>query len=217
MGQTKALERLMEMKRIYFLLLLNAVLAGAASVPMASRPSFLSLETPWQMTGQAGGGLGGALVLGWIGAGIGSHQAYRSCLENIDPDFSDECGWSAFGGAAIGFLIGAPIGHSLGALTVGLLENKHGAPVAAVSALVGDAAMVLLATGLHSALDGKILSNGKLDPFLIPITIAGMIAIPVATQSIWDYRVRIALQPAVALGATAGDNRYFLRFAEVRF
>lgn len=196
---------------------MNAALAAAEPVPTDPRPSFMSLETPLQMAGQVGGGLAGALLLGWIAGGIGSERAHKSCLESIDPDFSDECGWSALGGAMIGFLIGAPIGHALGTLGAGALEGKHGAPVAALSALAGDAAMFGLALGLHAALDGKLLSNGKLDPILIPVTITGMLAIPVATQSIWDYRVRIALQPGVALGATAEENRYALRFAEVRF
>jgi hypothetical protein len=77
--------------------------------------------------------------------------------------------------------------------------------------------MVFLAVGLHSALDGKLFPNGSMDPILVPVTIAGMLAIPVVTQSLWDYRVRVSLQPGVALGATAGDTRYALRLAEVRF
>jgi hypothetical protein len=205
------------MKRFLFLLLLNAAGSAAAPVPTDPHRSFLSLETPLQMTGQVGGGLVGAVALGWIGASIGAERAHRSCLEGIDPDFSDECGWSALGGFLTGFIIGAPIGHALGALAVGALEGKHGAPVAAASALAGDAALFFLALGLHSALDGRLLSNGQLDPILIPITIAGMFAIPVATQSIWDYHVRVALEPAAALGATEADTRYALRFAEVRF
>jgi hypothetical protein len=207
------------MLRFLPLLFLSAAAAGADTVPSPppQRPSFFSLETPLQMAGQAGGGLAGALALGWIGAGIGSSRAHQACLERIDPDFSDECGWSALGGAVAGFMIGAPIGHALGALATGALEGKRGAPVAALSALAGDAAMVFLAVGLHSALDGRLFPNGSMDPILVPVTIAGMIAIPVVTQSLWDYRVRIYLRPGVALGATAADTRYALRFAEVGF
>jgi hypothetical protein len=205
------------MKPASLALLLCASVACGDPIPEAPRPSFWTLETPLQMAGQAGGGLLGALVAGSFGAGIGSTQARNDCLEDIDPDFSDECAWAGFGGAVGGFMIGAPIGHALGALTVGFVQDKHGAPVAAAAAVVGDAVMLLIAVGLHSALDGKLLPNGKLDPILVPMTIAGMVAIPVATQSVWDYRVRIALQPGMALAASAEDMRYLLRLAEVRF
>jgi hypothetical protein len=199
------------------LLAVFARAAGADAPLAASKPPFLSLETPLQMAGQAGGGLVGALAVGWIGANIGSSHARHRCLERIDPDFSDECGWAGFGGAVIGFLIGVPLGHALGALSVGALQGKHGAPVAAVSALAGDVALFFLARGLHDGLDGKLLSNGSLDPILIPVALAGMVAIPIATQSIWDYRVRIALQPGVAPGSSAAGTRFLLRFAEVGF
>jgi hypothetical protein len=209
------------MKAFSTLLLMGAFLASADPLPAESRasgpPSFFTLETPLQMAGQAGGGVLGALVAGSIGAGIGSKNARQNCLDGIDPDLSDECAWSGLGGALGGFMIGAPIGHALGALTVGLLQDKHGAPIAALSAVAGDVALVLIALGLHSALDGKILPNGGLDPILVPMTIAGMVAIPIVTQSFWDYRVRVALQPGLALGAAPEDNRYLLRLVDVRF
>lgn len=206
------------MMRFILPLLLGAALTGAAPAPEApARPSFTSLETPLQMAGQAGGGVLGAIAFGWIGANIGASRAKHACLEDIDPDFSDECGWSALGGAMLGLTLGAPIGHALGALSVGALEGKHGAPVAALSAIAGDAGMFLLALGLHSALDGKLLPNGRLDPILIPLALGGMVAIPIVTQSLWDYHVRIALEPGVALGATAEETRYALRVAQVRF
>jgi hypothetical protein len=210
------------MKTIALTLALGASLAAAAPAPAPgtaapARPAFLSLETPLQMAGQVGGGLSGALLAGWIGANIGATRAHNACLEDIDPDFSDECGWAALGGGMVGLMIGAPIGHALGALSVGALQGKHGAPVAALSAIAGDAGMLLLAIGLHSALDGKVVPNGKLDPFLTYAAAAGMVAIPVVTQSVWDYHVRIALEPGVALGATAEETRYALRVAQVRF
>jgi len=206
------------MQRFPFLLLVAIAWAGAADAPRTfPNPPFLSLETPWQMAGQAGSGLLGAFVAGWVGASIEADRADKTCRERIHPDLGDECAWAGFGGAWTGFLIGAPIGHALGALSVGALEGKHGAPIAAVSALAGDVALFFLARGLHDGLDGKLLSNGSLDPVLIPVALAGMVAIPIATQSIWDYRVRIALQPGLAPGSTAAGTRYLLHFAEVRF
>ena len=117
----------------------------------------------------------------------------------------------------IGGMIGIPVGHALGALTIGLLQDKQGAPLAAASAIVGDVAMVLLAVTAHNFLDGKIAANGKLDPILIPITIGGMVAIPVITQSIADYKLRIGLQPNVSLGPTPEETRYALQVAQLRF
>jgi hypothetical protein len=205
------------MQRISITLFLAASLACAGAEPTGSRPSFFALETPWQMAGQAGSGLLGALVVGSIGANIQSGKARRECLADIDPDFSDECAWAGLGGAVGGFMIGAPLGHALGAWAAGSLQGKHGAPLAALSAVAGDVVLVLVAAGLHSALDGKLVPYGSLDPILISATLAGMVAIPVVTQSMWDYRVRVALQPGVAPGASAEDTRYLLRLAEVRF
>src|SRR4051812_18327987 len=124
----------MGMRLLFIFPLMIVVWAGADADlgPVEGRPAFTSLETPWEVTGQVGGGLLGALALGWIGGGIGASRAHKACLERIDPDFSDECAWSSFGGAVTGFLIGAPIGHALGTLAVGSLQGKYGAPVAAL-------------------------------------------------------------------------------------
>lgn len=56
-----------------------------------------------------------------------------------------------------------------------------------VSAVAGDFALGLLACHLHERYDGKWLENGDLVPWLIYGTIIGGIAIPIATQSIYDY------------------------------
>lgn len=198
-----------------------AAVPGLAGLPAPrepeSRPDFSSVETPLQITAQVGTSVVtsvlGAVVLG----SIMSNRASSRCRESIDPDFSDECGWSALGGLVAGVMIGAPVGHSLGTLAVGSIQGKAGAPLAALSALAGDAAVFFLAMGIHEGLDGKLMPNGELDKFLIPLSIGGMLAIPVITQSLYDYNVRFPLRPRISFGATPEKTRYAMELVQVGF
>ena len=199
---------------------MTAAAPGVAGIPAPrepERPDFSSVETPLQITAQVTTSVVtsvlGAVVLG----SIMSNRASSRCRESIDPDFSDECGWSALGGLVVGAMIGAPVGHSLGTLAVGSIQGKEGAPFAALAALAGDAAVFFLAVGIHEGFDGKLLPNGELDKFLIPLSIGGMLAIPVITQSLYDYNVRFPLRPRVSFGATPEKTRYAMELVQVGF
>ena len=206
------------MKTLLALSLLSASLAAAAPAPTpVSRPSFFETESPWQMTGQATSGILTALVGGMVAGAYMETHASHKCREDVDPDFTDECGWSGLDGFVTGFLIGAPIGHSLGTWLAGSLQGKQGAGIAAVSALAGDVAIFFLAQAAHNAIDGKLLPNGRLDPFLVPVSTMSMLAIPVATQSLYDYQVRFPLHPRITLGATLEKTRYAMDLVQVGF
>jgi hypothetical protein len=193
-----------------------ALAAPGSESGTSSRPAgFWRNETPWQMLGQAGAGIGMALIGGIVGANIGGKEADARCRERIDPDFSDECGWSALGGMVTGFAIGAPLGHALGAGLAGFAQGKRGVPYAMLGALVGDVVLASGAFALHDGVDGLWLPNGRLDPFLIGVTLLSMAAVPVATQSIFDYRLRY-LAPTAAFSPRAG-LRLGLVLAEAKF
>ena len=170
---------------------------------------FLRKETPWQMAGQAAGGLGGAVAGMWIGSTIGASQARSSCRERIDPDFSDECGWSVLGGFLGGAMIGGPIGHALGAGLAGVAQKKRGVLWTMASAVAGDVVIFSGAVALGSAFDGNA------GPFLVGVTALAMLAVPVATQSILDYRLRY-LVPTAGI-SPGGGVRAGLVLAEARF
>lgn len=220
--------RLICMKNFQFILLIPIALSAAApnlaGLPASKpepdwnpRPDFLAAETPWQMTAQVGTSVVTALLGGAVLGTIMSNQAVAKCRETIEPDFSDECGWSGLGGLIAGLIIGVPVGHSLGTLTVGSIQGKKGAPLAALAALAGDAAVFFLALGIHERFDGKLLPNGQIDKLLIPLSVCSMLAIPVVTQSLYDYHVRFPLQPRVSFGATPDKNRYAVDLLQVSF
>jgi hypothetical protein len=188
---------------------------GPDSGTASRRPVFWQVETPWQMAGQAGAGIGLALAGGLVGAKIGGDAAGARCRENIDPDFSDECGWSALGGIVTGFIIGAPLGHALGTGLAGFAQGKRGVPYAMLAAVLGDFLLAYGAVAVHEGLDGRLLSNGELDPLLIGVTVVSMAALPVATQSILDFRMRY-LAPTAGFSPRAG-LRLGLVLAEAKF
>lgn len=191
-------------------------LAPISETHPATRPGFWQAETPLQVSGMFAGevlvGLGGAI----IGANIGASRAKSRCRDNESEN--DECGWAGLGGALIGMAIALPLGQGLGVSLAGMVQGKKGNALVTIgSAIVGDLALFYLAGIAHNALDGKIVPNGGLDPILIGIAGAGMLMIPVATYTLWDYKVRFPFQPKVSLGPDLQSSRLGLQVVQARF
>lgn len=182
------------------------------------RPPFFSAETPFQMLGMAASGVGAGMVGALIMGGILSGNEKDACREERrEPDGDDfGCGLAGLDGMIKGFMIGFPLGHAAGAGLAGYVQGKRGVALAMISAVAGDFALGLLAFELHERYDGKWLANGELDPWLIYGTIVGGIAIPIATQTIYDYQVRFPLRPRIAFGP-GGNTRMRMEVVQVGF
>lgn len=208
------------------LLLCAPLIASAAAAETRSdiaatreRPPFFAAETPFQMLGMAATGAAGGMIGALILGGILSSRESKACREQQgepDGDSWEGCGLSGLGGLIQGTLIGFPIGHALGAGLAGRIQGKHGVVLTMVSAVAGDFALGLLAFQLHDRFDGKWLDNGESDPWLIYGTIIGGMSIPIATQTIYDYRIRFPMRSRIAFGP-GGETRMRMELVQIGF